>query len=175
MRKIMKRIMALTLICSISMSMGITSAIAQETPDNNVLPDGIILLEGETWIPASEITSYEAENHDCGVSGHVAPAGYRYAGAINGNTHFEKKMLNGMLGAIAAIPGMKAITFIIKAGSWIAEYIEDSDIDGEYYKYQWTSGSSFWTHVVCYGPTTSQDFAEGEWRYVACEIDEYTP
>ena len=148
-------------------------ALGNTTTLDASLPEGIVLREGEIWIPASEfdniVSPLEDANSDCGKTGHIPPNGYRYVGCKKGNTDVDNLVVSagGFLASLI-VPDFGTLVGLIGVGL----ALDTSEIDGDYSIYTWTNGSMYWEHAVGYCTYTT---ASGKTvtEYVNCEIRHY--
>lgn len=82
--------------------------------NDDSLPPGIVLLEGEVWIPASSDDPMPLEDDG------TIPMGYKYIGKISGNATFEIFVSGGIQGIgtgalLARIPAYTSGSFTIPA------------------------------------------------------------
>ncbi len=136
------------------------------------LPSNVVLYEGETWIPPSELTPFhsvlrESENSDCGKTDHLAPKGYRYVGCVKGDSVVDSFIAGVSATIIGFVPGIGTITTIISLGlatEGLLNYLEEGRVRTTYYKYIWQSGNQTWTHIIWTYPDST-----GE-KYLTCEV-----
>lgn len=148
-----------------------TFAVENDSPLEAPLPTGVVLREGEIWIPASEteniIVPREDANSDCGKTGHIPPRGYTYVGCKKGNTYADFISNSSAIISIIIL-GFAVLSALIDLGF----RLDTSVIDGDYSIYVWTNGSKYWEHAVGYC-TYTNTIGQNVTRYVNCEIREY--
>lgn len=164
----MKKLIAMVLCCSIVSSM--SSYVYAQSPDTTQPPPGIVLYEGEVWIPASDsdgIMPLEMENADCGKTTHLAPKGYRYIGCKQGDTRVEN--VQGTVGGFLVtliVPDLGLLVGLIGIGIAVDQL--DGEVSGTYMEYIWSdSFGNRWSHVIGYASYTVNGVEHH--KYVNCE------
>lgn len=106
--------------------------------NNTTLPKGVILQEGEVWVPAT------SPEHIMTMGMTIQePAGYTYIGYIKGNLSYKISLTGiGVSGATYAITTALSmqwlgfLSFIYTTGDLIYGYaIQQQALNGPYYKY----------------------------------------
>lgn len=162
----MKKLVSFLVCIAIVMSLCVPAFAAEN--NHSDLPLGIILYEGEEWVPADEdgIMPLEDANSECLKTGHIPPNGYRYLGYKRGNTRIDNitATVGGFIVSLI-VPDMGLLIGLIQIG--IA--FDESDIHGDYTVYTWSNGVNKWEHVVGYA-TYQKSNGTTEKRYVNCEV-----
>ena len=143
--------------CILPFSFNSTQAVDISVRNNNKLPPPeLVIQEGEEWIPDAvdpfSIVPYGSDD-ECRHGGAV-PSGYRYIGAVCGNTNADVIWVDLFsLGVSSKIPNK--ISLIISIAGIIADAITVGDkLQGPYIKWQYIydegglDPNMYWYHTV---------------------------